>query len=532
MISKIGSSVMALVAAAMTSGPAAAQPATAPAYPPASPTSAPSPATAATVATAEPRLYRGEGLIVLDYQTIPVPRQPSLDLMGFHILNKVADGLYVGIGAYAPLVKGEYGGLMAFDVGVNLQRRIRGPLFANAGLALGGGGGGKSTAHSIELSGTGGFGKAYAGLGIDFDGFSVGVNAARVKFSRSAIDHSQLNLFVQLPFSYTVGSFANFGERLSAADAKTAFADSSANTLTLGLDNFKQVKPQGSNKSAVHLVDLQFAHDLSSAAYWYASLGVGYRGIPLYNHFIGGVGYRFDIAPRLRLHAQMGLGSGGYAPDKIDTGAGMLVYPKLSAEYAITPEFGMALTAGYLFAPNGSSKNYTVGAALNYHLQPQRQGAAASGLPDGAVFRGYRLSLLQQTETSLSVRGLERPPLNMLSAQLDVMVSDHVYIPLRAGVAYNAYLGYPGYGEMLVGVGLQNRYARGDRFQFFGQLLGGTNVHGLILKPGVGLNYSLSDQLAIHASSGKTMATTSDNGNFRSTYLGLGLTYRFSVPSW
>ena len=533
MISRLDSSVIALLAAAITSGQAAAQQANAPAYPQARPTSAQSPAAAAADSPGS-GLYRGQGLIVLDYQVIPVPQQPSLDLIGFHILNKVAEGLYVGVGAYAPLVKGEYGGFMAFDAGVNVQRRIRGALFANAGLALGGGGGGKSTAQSIELSGTGGFVKAYAGLGIDFDGFSVGANAARVKFSHSAIDHTQLNLFVQKPFSYSVGSFANAGERLGAADAEAAFRDSSANTLTLGLDNFRQVNPQGSNKSTVHLVDLRFAHYMSSAAYWYASLGVGYRGIPLYNHFIGGVGYRFDVAPRVSLHAQIGLGSGGYAPDKIDTGAGMLVYPKLSAEYAITKNIGMALTAGYLFAPNGSSKNYTFGAALNYHLQSQRQGAGAgaSGTPDDAVFRGYRLSLLQQTETHVRVRSLDRPNINMLSAQLDTMVSDHIYIPVRAGVAYNAYLGYPGYGELLVGVGLQNKYDKGDRVQFFAQLLGGTNVHGLILKPGIGMNYTLSDRLAIHATSGKTIATSPDNGNFRATDLALGLTYRFSVPSW
>ena len=529
MISRIGSSVIALAAAAMTSGQAAAQQDTAPAYPQASPTSAQSPA---TVDSPGFGLYRGEGLIVLDYQAIPVPQQPSLDLMGFHILNKVAEGLYVGVGAYAPLFKGEYGGFMAFDVSANVQRRIRGPLFANAGLALGGGGGGKSTAQSAQLSGTGGFFKAYAGLGIDFDGFSVGANAARVKFSQSAIDHTQLNLFVQMPFSYTVGSFANSGERLGAADTEAAFAGSSANTLTLGLDNFKQINPRGSNKSTIRLADLQFAHYMSNNAYWYASLGVGYRGIPLYNQFIGGLGYRFDVAPRVSLHAQMGLGSGGYAPDKIDTGAGMLVYPKLSAEYAITKDLGLALTTGYLFAPNGSSKNYTFGAALNYHLKSQRQGAGAGSTPDGAVFRGYRLSLLQQTETGVRVRGADQPAINMLSAQLDTMVSDHFYIPLRAGVAYNAYLGYPGYGEMLVGVGLQNKYDKGDRFQFFGQLLGGTNVHGLIVKPGIGMNYTLSDRLAVHASAGKTMATSSGNGNFRSTYLALGLTYRFSVPSW
>src|SRR6478672_3410682 len=128
MISRIGPYVIALVATAMTSGQTAAQQADARASPQASPTSAQS------AATADPQrssLSRGEGLIVLDYQVIPVPHQPSLDLMGFHVLNKVAEGLYVGVGAYAPLVKGEYGGFMAFDVGASVQHRIRGPLFVN-----------------------------------------------------------------------------------------------------------------------------------------------------------------------------------------------------------------------------------------------------------------------------------------------------------------------------------------------------------------------------------------------------------------
>ena len=529
MISRIGSSVIALVAAAAVGGQAAAQQAAAPASAQDGPTAVQPPASADAPPSG---LYRSEGLIVLDYQVIPIAQQPSLDLMGFHILNKVADGLYVGVGAYAPLFKGEYGGFMAFDVGATVQRRIAGPLFANAGFAVGGGGGGKSNLQSIELSGTGGFYKAHAGLGVDLGAFSVGANASRVKFRQSTIDHTQLNVFVQMPFSYSVGSLASSGQRLGAADAGAAFSESSGNTLTLGLDNFRQINPKGSSTSTIRLVDLQFAHYMSSNAYWYASFGVGYRGLPLYNQFIGGLGYRIDVAPRVSLNAQLGVGSGGYGPDKIDTGAGLLVYPKLSAEYAVTRNIGLAFTTGYLFAPNGSSKNVTYGAALNYHLQSQRQSTGADGSSDGAVFRGYRFSLLQQTETGVRVRGLDRANIKMLSAQLDTMVSDHVYIPLRAGVAYDAYLGYPGYGEMLVGVGLQTKYDKGDRFQFFGQLLGGTNVHGLIVKPGVGMNYTLSDRLALYASAGKTLATSSDNGNFRSTYVGLGLTYRFSVPSW
>ena len=476
-------------------------------------------------------LHRGEGLMMLDYQSITVPHNPSLDLLGFHVLNRVADGLYLGVGAYAPVFQGEYGGFMAFDVGAHVQRRLWGRVFGDAGLSIGGGGGGKSTAQSIELSGTGGFAKLYAGLGMAFDGFSLGANLSRMKFKQSAIDNTQLNVFLQIPFSYTVASFADFGNKLAAADALQAFGGSQGNTLTLGLDNYRQINPQGSNKSTINLVDLQFAHDLNSSTYWYASLGVGYRGIPLYNQLIGGLGHRIALSPRITLHGQLGVGSGGYAPEKIDTGAGLLVYPKLSAEYAVRRDLGVALTAGYLFAPNGSSRNHTVGMALNYHLQSGR-GADAPSLADGAALRGYRLSLLHQTLSAVQVRGVDRASLQMLAAQFDTMVSDHVYIPIRAGVALNAYLGYPGYGEVLVGVGLQNKFRQGDRLQYFGQLLGGTNVHGLVVQPGVGLNLSWDERLALYASAGRTMATSSSNGSFRSNYLGLGLSYRFSVPSW
>lgn len=529
MVRSLGSCVVALAAAAMTCGPAAAQQALTPAAAQTGPPAAPVPKTTDSPAS---MLSRGEGMIVLDYQSIPVPGLPSIDLLGFHIFNKVVDGVYVGVGAYAPLLQGEYGGFMAFDVTAHVQRRIWKRLFANAGLAAGGGGGGRSTAQSVVLSGTGGFVRAYAGLGLDFDDFSVGANASHMKFKQSAIDHTQLNLFLQLPFSYALGSFADFGARLNAADTEAAFAQSSANTLTLGLDNFKQIDPQGSNKSTIRLADLQFSHYLGRSSYWFVGLGVGYRGLPLYNQLIGGLGVRLDVAPRFSLQAQVGLGSGGFAPEKIDTGTGMLVYPKLAAEYALTQDFGLAATAGYLWAPKGSSKNATYGLALNYHLQSPRRTAAAGAVPDGAVLRGYRFSLLQQTETGVRVRGESRSDIHLLAVQLDTLLSDHFYIPIRAGVAYNAYLGFPGYGELLAGVGVQNKFNRNDRFQFFGQMLVGTNVHGLILQPGIGINLTLSERLALHASGGKTFAASSNNGNFRSTVLGLGLSYRFSVPGW
>ena len=486
-----------------------------------------------SVAQERSNLSKAEGMVMLDYEVIPVPGDKSIDLMGFHFFSKMNDWMYLGVGGYAPLFIGEYGGFMALDVTAHVQRRIFGNFFADAGLSVGGGGGGKSPQQSKILSGTGGYVKSYLGLGYDFEDFSVGVNFAKMKFTKSTIDHSQLNIFVQVPFSYSVSPYASSGDRPFLADkpdSRGTSVDSSENTLTLGLDNFVQVKPEGLNKATINVADLQFSHFMTKNSYWYVNAGVGYRGLPLYNHVLAGLGYRVPISSHINLYSQVALGSGGYAPETINTGPGLLVYPKISAEYLFDKNFGFLLSAGYLFAPKGSSKNYTVGASLNYHIHSGDWSSVANDGVESVFYRGYRINLFQQTQFNVKSRDIAQSRINLLSLQLDNIVNDHVYIPIQTSIAYNAYLGYPGYGELLAGVGVQNKYYKDGRFQLFGQLLVGANWHGPILKSGVGLNFSLSDQLAIYGLLGQTIGV--NKANYRSDYAGFGMTYRFSVPSW
>ena len=478
-------------------------------------------------------LTKAEGMVMLDYEVIPVPGNKSIDLMGFHFLNKMNDWMYLGVGGYAPLFNGEYGGFMALDATAHFQRRIFGNFFADGGVSVGGGGGGKSVEQSKILSGTGGFLKGYLGLGYDFQDFSVGLNLARMKFKKSAIDNSQLNIFVQVPFSYAAGSYESSGNRIISTKktgAQKKYVDFGENILTVGLDNFLQINPEGLNKATINAVDLQFSHFMTKNIYWYVNAGVGYHGLPLYNQVLAGLGYRIPISSHLNLYSQLAFGSGGYAPETINTGPGILVYPKVSAEYLFDKNFGLLLSGGYLFAPRGSSKNYTFGASLNYHIHSGDGSSVANYAAENIFYRGYRLNLFQQTEFNVKDRGVATSKISLLSVQLDNIVNDNIYIPIQISVAYNAYLGYPGYGEILAGVGVQNKYYKGDRLQSFAQLLVGANIRGLVLKTGIGLNFGLSDRFAIYGVMGQTFAA--DREKFRSDYAGIGLTYRFSVPSW
>lgn len=468
---------------------------------------------------------RAEAMLMLDYQVIPVPGAASIDLAGFHLLHRMNDWLYLGVGGYAPLVRGEYGGFMAFDVTAHAQRRLFGPVFVDAGVSAGGGGGGKSVQQSKVLSGTGGFYKAYAGVGLDLQDYALGLNVSRMKFTDSAIDHTQLNVYLQVPFSYAISPFAKSGEVFRASGTSGATASPGERMVSLGLDNLSQIDPEGSNKETIRLVDLQYAHFMTRHSYWFFNIGVGYHGLPLYNQVLGGVGYRAPLSPRLNVYGQLALGSGGYAPDTIQTGPGLLVYPKVSAEYMLDRNLGLSLSAGYLFAPKGSSKNVTFGAALNYHLNSDEGGPGTTG-----VYRGYRFHLFHQTEFGVSFRHVDRSRLTLLSMQADSLVGEHLYLPVQGAVATNAYLGYPGYGELLAGVGVQTRHEEGKPLQMFAQVLVGTNVHGPIAKVGVGLNLGLGDRLALYATAGQTRGL--DQDRFKANQVGVGLSYRFSKPAW
>jgi len=473
-------------------------------------------------------LRLNEALLMLDYQVIRVPGDAPIDLMGFHVHSKVREGLYLGAGVYAPHVRGEYGGFMAFDVGAHLRYRLGGPWIATADLSGGGGGGGRSIAQSTELSGTGGFIKASIGLGYDLGPFAIGVSATRMKFRRSLIDDTQANVFVTIPYTYLTGAFSRHGEPLSTDEDRRAAAEMGENMLTVTLDNFRQIDPQGSNKGTVRTADVQYAHFFTRDVYWFGALGVGYSGLPIYNQMLGGVGRRVRLSQDLSLYGQVGVGSGGYAPELIDTGPGLLVYPKLSLAYALTRSLSLQLSVGYLSAPQASSRNQTYGVALTQHL---RSGGPEAGSAAGpASWRGFRVSVFQQTEFNLRYRDIARDNLQLVGLQVDTPLGGPWYLPVQAAVAYNAYLGYPGYGELLAGLGLQSGAGPHHRLQVFGQLMGGANVHGLGVKLSGGLRYVIDDRLSVHVAAGHIETRGSGGRHFTADSLGFGLDYRFAVP--
>lgn len=459
-----------------------------------------------------------DALFMLDYQDIKLPGKQRIDLIGYHFLTPINDWAYFGIGGYAPLLHGNYGGFMAFGGLLHAQAPIYQQLFVNGGVSFGGGGGGESIQQSKEFSGTGGYLRGYFGLGYEFEDFSAGANISHMTFFNSVIDNTQLNLFVEVPFSFTTSPYGDTGNLFSSINLQRNTDDEYI--FSLGLDNYKQIDPIGSYKGVINVVDFQFSDFISKHSYWYYSAAVGYRGIPIYNQIILGLGGRVPLSDSFQLYGQLGVGSGGYAPELIDTGSGLLLYPKFSVEYLVNDNLGLALTTGYLLALDGTSKNFTMGLAINQHF-----GTNVAKDNDEGQYNGYRIKLSHETLTNLNFRNKPLSNLNMLTFQADKLFTKHIYLPLRIAVAYQSYRGYPGYGEVSTGIGVQTGYTRGDKFQLFSELQIGANVEGAIIRPSIGIDFSFNEDLAFHTALGYTVG----NENFNSVSIELGLSRRFSL---
>ena len=66
------------------------------------------------------------GLFILDYQNIQLPENEDIDLIGYHILSPINEWAYVGLGGYAPFLKGEYGGVYGlWPVGARQYQAVR-----------------------------------------------------------------------------------------------------------------------------------------------------------------------------------------------------------------------------------------------------------------------------------------------------------------------------------------------------------------------------------------------------------------------
>jgi hypothetical protein len=216
----------------------------------------------------------------------------------------------------------------------------------------------------------------------------------------------------------------------------------------------------------------------------------------------------------------------------------------VALEYLWDNGLGAQLSAGYLAAPLGTSRNWTVGLGLNYHLSHRTREAGASVDSEDYTLRGIRLNDFGRRASDIFYRGRTSDPLGLLAVQADHALNENWYVAAQLAVAANRFRGYAGFAEGFVGLGWQTNLTRSGRLQGYARVLAGVNdlgitsahENGLMLFPAVGLHDHLNDRLSIYGQRGATHSigqyiSQGPTTDFENDSFGLGMSYRFSLLS-
>ncbi|MGG8498047.1 hypothetical protein ACQY1Q_16705 [Tenacibaculum sp. TC6] len=469
-----------------------------------------------------------QGFGQLDFLSIKMPSdEANMDFAGLHYNLKINQWSYAGLGFYGA-VGGIRGGFFTLGINAGIQQKITDKLFVDAGIHFGGGGGASAP------DGGGAFILPHINLGYDFKYFSTTAGYSYVNFfDGGTINSSQFNMAVQIPLSFKSSSFDNLEKEYSFEDLQNSDwnINSSRISLLVHLNNLSVTK--GSYKgNTIRLAGFEVNSYITDNIFFFVKADGAYHGIKAgyMDIFLGG-GYHLSMNKnRTNILAKFGVGAGGGGG--VDTQGGFLIYPDLSLEQKLFDNVYASINKGYLMSPNSHFVTSTFGFGLKYYLDKDGINSDNLSFSKGR-FKGLEAIVKQDLYLDAQRDGGFNQNMHQISLQINFFLNKYVY---GAGQTSFANFGDAGaYAEGIVGLGVMSNRFFNNSTSIFGQILGGaaggggiSTGQGLIVKPSVGINYKLSDNLSLRGALGYVKAK---GGGLSTTFVNVGINYHFSFLS-
>lgn len=462
-----------------------------------------------------------------DYFQLRLPNQnQSMGLVGIHALAKLNPWFYSGIGAYGS-ARGRNSGFFALGIDGGISHKIYGPIWGEAGLFLGSGGG-HALASEIK---DGGFLEAHTGLQYDFGPLRAGLDYSHFKFFNAPINDNQVTLSITVPTTLAYALASKAGESFSKLSNDYAF---SRNYIAFTGDYYKP--KQGTQNLSnqimdghVGLVGVEYGHYFNPNVFAFAAANGAVTGNKNgYAAAMGGFGLSTQLDPSFKLSARLAIGSGGGGD--VDMGGGFITQPQIGLEYDINQTYAIELLGGYLWAPGSSYQAWTTGLHIKYYFNEATFGKGHPSFKTYSfqkwrVRAGNQWYLKPQREASADDGNV----MNLFSVKIDYYLWKYLYLTGQTAFAYTG--NAAGYFSGLVGVGAQTPDVL--RTHLYAEVLGGAAGGaglkigtGKLFEPLVGIGVDMTPQFGIYASVGKTFSPGND---LCTTTINAGFSWRFAT---
>lgn len=462
----------------------------------------------------------------IDMPETSIPNEKNMGFSGIHYNLMLNEWAYAGVGIYSA-ISGERGGFFTLGVNAGIKKYIGSNIYIDTGFHFGGGGGAGAP------DGGGAFILPHANLGYDFKHFSLNSGWSYVIFfDGGLIKNHQINIGLEIPLNYDYASYNSSENEFKIDDLKQSDwnINSKRTSLMLHLNTLKiKGETQGiNNGKTIKLAGFELASYFTKNWFAFVKVDGAFDGIKAgyMDVFLGG-GYHLSLNNNsTNILAKFGAGAGGGGG--IDSQGGFLIYPDLSLEQRIFNDIFISVNKGFVMSPNSHFYTSSLGVGLKYYVE--RNGINSNKNFSSGKFKG--LEIITKHDIYFNAERDSNPTedLHQISLQINLNLNKNVYITGQTSFANFGNAG--AYAEGIVGLGVQTNPFLNNKLSFFLQALGGaagggdiSTGEGLIVKPSLGFNYQLNDNLSFRSAAGYVKAK---GGSLSSTAFNFGLKYHIS----
>ena len=486
------------------------------------------------------------GQYLLSYETVHLPQDEDMGLMGVHYLVDISPWLYTGVSAFGA-VTGERGGFFTGGFEAGIRKKLTHRFSFDAGVFVGGGGGGSAP------QGGGLMIRPQVGLLYTANEYSLGLHAARIAFPNGDIRSDHIALSFALPFesiridSDYSGDLSEAVNSMSRRSGRTiGFTRNYFSLLYQTYSPFDNVKNTDgvTNTERMDLIGFEYGRYASERSYFFAeTAGAAGGSADGFAEIVVGAGYAYPLfeggnsskGHRLLLDTRVAAGAAGGGA--VDTGGGAVYKASLGLTYQAANNFSARTQAGYVDALDGGFRAKTASVHVGYaaDFAAFSKGTPENALRDEQLYaQDWGIGIIHQTYTTIdaTMRANQNSDrLSLIGVKINATVDDGIYATGQALGAYDG--GAGGYAVGLFGLGYQKRGIFNSPAEVFIEALvgasggGGIAVGGgAVVQPMAGVSYDVGRNFSIEASFGKVIAL---KGQLNSTVVSAGLNYRFST---
>jgi hypothetical protein len=451
----------------------------------------------------------------IGYETITLPGDEKMGLVGMSYLVEVRPGLCLGPAVYGA-ASGQRGGFFTIGAEAALCTQLVGPLSLQAGLYVGGGGGAAAPVGGGLML------RPSANLLWDFGPFRAGVSVSSVNFPNGDIASSQVGVVFDMPMSF---GYLPVGSALPARQGPTRSGMGFDRVLAVGGVYRPRSSTLGTSGAPLPS-NIGYVGARAETFLWpdfYVGLeanGAASGGVDGYAEILGTLGAEFALGDggiKLGGRLALGMGGGGDMP----MGGGLLGKAALDLSVPLTRDLSLGLEAGWASAPQGDFSAPFASLALRWALDP------LPGVAPVPVRQEWTAGV--ELYTDAARKDGSSASMQNVSFKYSRFVGDTLYL---SGQVQSAYQGGAGaYTAGLFGVGGQWRFEPGllAGAELLAGAAGGGGVDtggGAIVKPMAYVGVQLGKPLSLRLGAGWIKAF---NGELSSPVVDLTLSFAFDV---